>query len=1278
MEKKSWVLIAFFLCIVLQLSYSQEQKIVRTLTINWTDNITHHQGEDLSVEFLHFDGASYSREFPTLPSYYEAIEIPSYYDSYAVAVSNVQFEPMSAHDVSLIPSVFRQKELMVGAVSAFERNKPYLMLSFVPIVEVGVGEYRKITAVTITLEGQGNGTRKPGRTYADQSVLHSGQWYRFTVSETGVYKVAYEDLTAMGMATPISSASLALFGNGGEMLPEANAAPRIDDLQELPVSIVDGGDGVMNPGDYFLFYGHSPHSWIYDTTLHRFCHKTNIYSDATSYFITNTPGVGAKKRIPTADNGSLSVNRTVNEYVHYDFFEKDQFNFGETGKDWFGDLFDITTRRTYTFSVPGFLQQPSRVSVSGASSSTSFSYFSISANNTTLGNLSFPSINGAISATLNSSDFTFTPSSATLNIELEYSKPATSSAAYLNWIEIEVPCRLSMHSSQFPFCNPATVGAGNVTRFNITGASAGTFVWDVTDPANTTRMALSPDGGVYGFSIPTDILRQFFVFDGSMYLSVTPEGPVANQNLHGTGNADLLIVTHPKFLSQANDLAKFRQENDGLSVQVVTTEQVYNEFSGGSLDPMAIRDYAKMIYDRSNKQYPKYLLLFGRPSYDFRGRVSGTELYVPNYQYPTTTDLISEIGFAANDDTFGLLDDNEGENASGLYDISVGRFPCSTIAQAKTAVEKSTLYTTNRNLLAENSTQISNFGDWRNMMAFVADDEEYNDFVSNADRFTDIVSGLNRNINFDKIYLDAFPQVSNAGGQRYPEATTAINNRMNRGSLFFTYIGHSGKDGWTAERVLENSDINKWTNKYNMPAMLTLSCTFGFYDRPAISPAELALFNSKGGVCAIITATREAWSSPNNAYGRYIFNTMFNTFDGQRPTIGDIERRAKNAYGGSSSSLAMFVLMGDPSMPLAIPTFNIVTDSINHRPVGMQEDTVSALTQMCVSGRVVDENGQTLTGFNGSVFPSVYDKAVTVTTLSNDPSSPPFDFLQQKSILFKGNCSVKEGHFNFSFYVPKDIDYNYGNGKISYYARSQEQDAAGSFSSFVIGGTDTNGISDEVGPDIELYLNDEQFVNGGIVDASPVLVAKIRDNYGINTTGNGIGHDLTAILDNATESQIVLNDYYQTDKDSFNSGTVRYNLENLSTGKHTLLVRAWDINNNHSESELSFEVVSSEKFALSHVLNYPNPFTTHTEFFFEHNRSGGDFDILVQIYTVSGKLVKTIQTHQTLQGNRSLAIPWDGRDDYGDKIGKGTYMYKLRVRNNMEETAETIEKLVIL
>ena len=290
----------------------------------------------------------------------------------------------------------------------------------------------------------------------------------------------------------------------------------------------------------------------------------------------------------------------------------------------------------------------------------------------------------------------------------------------------------------------------------------------------------------------------------------------------------------------------------------------------------------------------------------------------------------------------------------------------------------------------------------------------------------------------------------------------------------------------------------------------------------------------------------------------------------------------------------------------------------------------------------------------------------------------PFEFDIQKSVLFKGNVTVKDGRFQFSFYVPKDIDYSFGNGKISYYARSTNEDAAGVFTNFTIGGMDTAGVEDHESPVIELFMNDENFVNGGVTNQNPVLIAKISDNLGVNTTGNGIGHDLTGVLDRATGSKIVLNDYYQTEKDSFNRGVVRYRLQNLAPGEHTISVRAWDVNNNSAEQELTFKVVSEDKFELSHVLNYPNPFTTHTDFYFEHNQPGGTFDIQVQIFTISGKLVKTIFDNQYMDGNRCRAISWDGLDDYGDKLAKGTYLYRLRVKNQDNQTAEVIEKLVIL
>ncbi|MBO4488587.1 MAG: type IX secretion system sortase PorU [Bacteroidales bacterium] len=1226
-----------------------------------------------------FEGAVNLLDYPTMPAMYEMVPMPDFYERYEVSVTQAEYEAVSAAEAMLIPDDFHQKKLEVSAVSAYERKKPYLMLSFVPVVETSPGQYNRLKSVTITVEGREPLRQKSAKDHVSQSVLATGQWYRCAVTQTGMHKVTYNDLVAMGMQPPIASAQLAIFGNGGMMLPESNAAPRPDDLLELPIQIFDNGDGSFDNGDYFIFYGQSPHSWTYNDYEQRFRHATNFYSDSSYYFITNTAGVGQKKRISQVNNAALQATTSTQDYVYYDFWEDDLYNMGETGRDWFGDLFDITTSRQYPFNIPAPRSATAYVSVAVAGVSKGNSHMKVSANNQQIGNLLIGSVSSSIYATLSKGDFTFTPSGSTLNITLDYDKPTTTSSAYLNWIEIEVPCRLTMYAAQFPFCNPATVGVNQVTEFTISGANAGTRVWDVTDPSQSVQYVLQTTSAGGSFKVLTDTLRRFFVFDGTEYYSVTPVGRVANQNLHATSQVDMIIVTHPNFQSQAERLAEFRRVNDGLMVKVVTVQQVYNEFSSGSQDPIAIRDYMRMIYDRTNGQYPKYLLLFGRPCYDYRGRVANTRCYVPNYQYVNRYNNISEGSFYSCDDILGLMDEQEGEKGLGLFDVPVGRFPASTTAQATVAVDKSIQYTTRTDLVGENSSVISNLADWRNMMAFVADDEEGNDFIENADHFTQLVQNANPNINFDKIYLDAYQQVSNAGGQRYPDVTNDINNRMNRGALIMTYIGHSGKDGWAAERILENSDINRWTNQYNQPLMFTLSCTFGFYDRPTISPADLVFFNNHGGATTLITATREAYSLSNDSYGANVFSFLFDKDHyGRYPTIGEIEIEGKNRYGGAVSTLNMFVLYGDPSMPLALPRYKVVTDSVNHHSATAGADTLRAFSKVTVSGHVADEQDNLLTNFNGTVFPAVYDKSVTVSTLQNDPESRPFDFEVQKSILFKGNNTVRDGRFTFSFYVPKDINYNYGNGKISYYARSASSDAAGAFTNFIIGGTDTTGLNDKEGPEIELYLNDENFVNGGIVNNTPVLIAKIKDNYGINTTGNGIGHDLTAVIDGLSDTQVILNDYYQTEKDSFNMGTVRYQMSEQTVGKHTVMLRVWDINNNHAEKELTYEVVSSEKLTLSHVLNYPNPFTTHTDFYFEHNRSGGVFDVQVQIFTISGKLLKTITTTQVLEGNRSLPISWDGLDDFGDKIGKGVYMYRLRVRNQDMEFAETIEKLVVL
>ena len=1287
MKQYSWVRLLFFIFFVVQLVDSQSQTIQKKYTFNWRGPQSYTFENGFSEEFLYFEKAVFGQDFPELPSIYEAIPVDNFFSEYEVRVIDRKFADMSAEECRLVPATFRQRNIDYQVVSSYDRKEIFALLTFIPIVMTSEGHYQKLLSVTLEITGKKVAESKGVRSHVAQSVLASGQWYSFSLVETGIYKVTGQDLAAMGMPIPVASSQLALFGNSGRMLPESNDVERIDDLREIPITVSDGGDGSFGSGDYFLFYGESPHGISYDTLNNRFTHSYNIYSDASVYFITPTPGIGEKKRIQTVNNEQLVENITVQDFQFFDFYETDVVNLCESGKSWFGDRFDATLTHSYTMRLPGTPVGSGRISVRGASSASTSSVFQVMVNQNNIGNAVMGSADGVI-VCIRTSDLTLNTSSKDLNVTLTYNKPTTSSAAYLDWFEVEIPCSLALRDGQTCFRNLSTVGSGNIAKFNIAGVNASASLWDVTDPSQTVRIALTADGQGASFKTPTDVLREFIVFDGTNYKSVTPLSLVPNQNLHATGAVDMVIVTHPDFMAQANRLADYRAENDGLKVKVVTVQQVYNEFSSGSQDPIAIRDYMKMIYDKTGKEYPKYLLLFGRPSYDFRGREQGTSIFVPNYQYNTeyfhlnnpTYFYLSDIRQYTNDDAFGLLDDGEGVEGYGLFDLAVGRFPCMTNAQAVTAVDKSIRYTEKRNLVNENSVQISNFGDWRNVMAFVADDEESNDFVIHADMFTTIVDTINPNINFDKIYLDAYQQVSNAGGQRYPAAAEDINSRMNRGALFYTYIGHSGKDGWAAERVFENADVNRWTNKYNLTALLSLSCTFAYYDRTTLSPSDLIFFHPNGGAFSVIAATREAWSLSNNNFGEYFFNLIFSKDNaGRYYSVSDIERKAKNRYF-PRKNLEMFVYIGDPSIKLAVPNYNIVTDSINHHAVVSSNDTVRALSKVTVCGHVTDSNLQPVTNFNGTVFPLVYDKKVRTQTLLNDPNPNvrPFEFDIQKSVLFKGNVTVRNGQFQFSFYVPKDIDYSYGNGKISYYARGANDDAAGVFTDFVIGGVDTTGIEDHESPEIELFMNDEKFVNGGITDPNPVLIAKISDNFGVNTTGNGIGHDLTGVLDHATGSKIVLNDYYQTEKDSFNCGEVRYRLQNLTPGEHTIAVRAWDVNNNAAEQELTFKVMSEDKFELKHVLNYPNPFTTHTDFYFEHNQAGGNFDIQVQIYTISGKLVKTIYDTQYMEGNRCRAISWDGLDDYGDKLAKGTYLYRLRVKNQDGQTAEVIEKLVKL
>lgn len=1117
------------------------------------------------------------------------------------------------------------------------------------------------------------------RVYADHSVLASGNWYKIKVKTAGVYRIDIPFLNSLGINTgSLASNSIRIFGNGGWMLPEAASGFRYDDLFENAIQVVDGGDGILNGSDYILFYAPAPDRWIKDSVNKSFRHQKHLYSEESFYYITIG---GAGKRVADAANAPAS-NLTITSFDDLYFHELDTFNLLSSGREWYGEEFTDapgkTLSRNFSLSLPGIAGQPATLRTHCiARSFGSSSRFTVRVNNDPLIEADIlPVQNGPydLYARENISSANFVPAQDNLTINFQYTPGSFGSQGWLNWFELLARRSLSMNgANQLHFRDWNSVGAGNSGEFIISSATSTTQVWDITNPLEPVRMNTTLNGANIHFVNSCDQLREYIAFNNAGYLVPEAVGRVPNQDLHAAVQTDMLLITHPDLLAQANVLANYHQQRDNLHTTVVTTEQVYNEFSSGTPDPAAIRDYAKMFYDRSggdSTKRPKYLLLFGDASFDYKNRITNNTNLVPAWESPVSLDPLSTY---TSDDFFGFLDDGDDINGNGTYllDIGIGRIPAANEREAKAIVDKILNY-----------HSAAALGLWRNELTFVADDEDNNLHLQDAEIITSAASSTNPIFNNDKIYLDLYRQQSGPGGARYPEVNQAISNSIFNGTLIWNYTGHGGYRRLAEEVVLDQDIINTFNNANRLPLFVTATCDFAPYDNPLISSiGENLLLREKTGAIALMTTTRLVFAFSNRVMNEnYLRAALQRDADGRYPSLGEAVRRAKNTtytFFGDVINNRKFTLLGDPALTLAYPIYRVSATAINNVPISATPDTLKALSQYSISGVVQDLDGNVMTDFNGTVYSTVFDKAQTVNTLGNDPGSAVTPVQVQKNIVFKGKAKVTNGAFTINFIVPKDINYQFGNGKISFYADNGSVDGHGAHTDIVIGGSG-NGVADNEGPDIKAYLNDESFVNGGITHNRPILLVKLADSSGINVMGTGIGHDLVAIMDNDPEKQFVLNEFYESEIDNFRRGMVRFQMPELEEGWHTLTIKAWDAANNSGEKTIEFRVVRNDRLSIDHVLNYPNPFTTSTTFWFDHNRAGEELRVSVEIYTITGKLVKTIRQTIFSTGNRSSEVQWNGRDDYGNRLGRGVYIYRLKVQAADGKSAEKLEKLYIL
>ncbi len=1105
------------------------------------------------------------------------------------------------------------------------------------------------------------------------SVLAAGDWHKIPVTATGVYKIDYKYLKNAGInPSSIDPRNIKLYGNGGGMLPQANSAPRPADLTENAIFVIGESDGLFDKDDYILFYGQDADGTVLeaDGTLR---YKKNFYSDTAFYYLT----IGQNKGLRISSRENLGDSHPkVMSFDDFITYEKDEHNIISSGREWFGEKFDFTYTYDFKFDFDGLVPD-SKLTVTTSILGQTYQEASLDVfvNGTLLGQQPIYAIKeGSYLAkgSLQQETFEITASQIIspqqFTIRLSYN-PAGSgmSKANLNYFIVQGERMLKLYGNQTRFRSLAST-QNAISTYEIDNAGSVFQIWDITDPLRPYNQNFLRNGEKAIFGAFSDELHEFIAFSDKDLPAPGKPVKLPNQDLHGSPAVDFLIVSHPAFVPEAERLADLRRSHDGLSVLVVTPQQIYNEFSSGKQDVTAIRDFIRYLYLKgSDGNRLSSVLLFGKSSFDYKDRIDGNTNFVPIY---SSRNSVHPINSYSSDDYYGFMDESEGEwvesySGDQYLDIGVGRLPVKSAEEARIVVDKLYRY----------AYDPATFGKWRNEIVFIADDGDGNLHQRDADRLATLVDTSYSKINIHKIYVDAYPQEDSPIGEIAPKVNEEIENSLFRGGLIFNFTGHGSTTRWTSETILNISSVMNFKNKYRLPLFVTATCEFGRHDNPRInSGAEYMILNEHGGAIGLVTTARPVYSSTNFMLNRAFYQNVFRKQNGQYPTLGEVFRLTKNqSLNGSVNR--NFSLLGDPSMTLAYAKQDIrlMADGDVYAP----GDTLKALSTVKMKGEVLKTSGTIDDTFNGKLNVTVFGQPVRYVTLGNE--NPPMTYYERNNIVFNGLVTVKGGAFDIEFIMPKNIEFEFGKSKVSLYAfdSARLMDAGGSDIEFVIGGQSDDIIPDDTPPDIWLYINDTSFVNGGITGKDILLVAKLFDESGISTVSTDPSKTLSAILDDGEEMK--LSQYFVTEPDTYQSGWVTYPIKGLSIGTHKLLLQAWDVYDNYSQAEIEFRVIEGQGLVIDKLVNFPNPFYEQTRFSFEHNRAGEDLEILIAIYNVQGRMVKKIIYTKENSESRISDIFWNGKDENGSNMQSGVYIMKLTVRSLMDGSKnQAIQKLILI
>ncbi|MDO9154908.1 MAG: type IX secretion system sortase PorU [Paludibacter sp.] len=1237
-----------------------------TILLKW-NNVQSWKSPSTIKKVISFDDAKYPDE-NFLPYYVKKIQSEQGY-SYETLIDNAIYQTITnADELQLLAEVDLKSDILVINDLLSENKTNYANFSILPFVKRN-NEYLKLISFELKINKVPAAKKMQSATlhsFASNSVLAQGKFIKTRIINSGIYKLTFEDLNTMGL----SPANVRIFGYGGAMLNQSFLAAKIDDLPEVSIYMNRGADGIFNAGDYILFYAQGINRWAYDASRAMFTHTINPYSSFGYYFVTSDAGTGKKiESKATTINTSAGVF-PITEFTDYQVYEKEITNLTNSGKEFYGESFTESSSINLTFNSPNtVLNNSTKVRLDVAASSSLASSFNLNLDGSQLKTLTVAKrTDGDLYEKAKAANglYTFTPTKDALVFNLAYNKTTNTSVGYLNYLEVNTRRLLKMSGNAMQFQNIDYMGYNANNKYSLTDAGDNVQIWDITDPQNIFRIITEKIDGKLTFTDNGNEVKVYLAIDPTVTTYPKPEvvGNVANQNLHAIQPVDYVIITHPDFVTQAEKLAQAHRDINKLTVAIATTEQVYNEFSSGTPDATAYRWFLKMLYERANAtnntvDNPKYLLLFGRGSFDNRKLMqdSGDNLVLT---YQAENSLVQTLSYVT-DDYFAFLDDNEGTHVPAhLLDIGVGRFPVKTKEEASDVVNKTIGYMNN-----------TRKGIWKNQLCYLGDDGDGALHMRQADSIASSLSRLYPSYQLNKIYLDAYQQEISASGESYPVARNQFFNLLRSGLFLLNFTGHAGASGWTNENILSTSDVNQLSN-LNLPLWVAATCDFLQFDKKTVSAGEYVVLNPVGGGIGILSAARPVYASQNMTINKFVSENLFKNKKGTHYGIGEVIAKAKNSIGTEINKLS-YVYMGDPAVQLNYPTnYKIITSKINQSTT-FGRDTLKSMSIGKVQGFIADENGNKVTGFNGILHGVVYDKIQRITTLNNH-NDGTLTYSDRPNKLFSGKTVIKNSEFSLTFMLPKDIKYNYGGGRINFYANDtiNSDEAQGIFENFVIGGTGNTFVNETDGPQINMYLNSPNFVSGGKVNEKPLFVANVSDINGINMVGSGIGHDILVTIDDDPNKSYILNDYYESVINDYTKGTIRYKLPEIAEGKHILKFRVWDLLNNSSSQTIEFEVIKGLQPEIFSVSNYPNPAKTKTKIVVNHDRPETILNTTIDIFDLSGRKIWSIS--QATAEN----IEWNLNTYQGTKVKSGIYLYRVTIKFNESETYSKINKMLVI